>query len=520
MRAVGGGADKRSQAPNGTVVRQAAAARATADPPSNTLAERRRRFFVRRRGWVLRRALAFADALGLLAAFAVTEKVFGVSETPWDDRLGVEREIVVFCLSLPLWIVVAHLHGLYGQDEERTDHSTADEFIAVFHVVTVGVWLALGGAWLTKLAQPEFPKLLTFWALAIAFITVARVVARHACRRRASFIQNTVIVGAGEVGRLVARKLRHHPEYGLNLLGFVDGWNGADAGGDVPVLGGPEALATMVRSLEVERVIVTPAGEPDEEALEIIHTLKTLDVQIDIVPRMFEVVGPGIVIHSIEGVPVIGLPPTRLPRVSMAIKRAIDVIVALVGLVLTAPLFAYIAWRIRRDSPGPIFFRQTRVGMGMRDITMLKFRTMRTDTDDTQHREYIRAIMDRAAVAEDTGLFKLERHGEITPFGRWLRRTSLDELPQLINVLRGDMSLVGPRPCLRYEMEHFKPHHFERFNVPAGLTGLWQVTARGRSTFVEALDMDVAYARGWSIGLDLWLLARTPLKLVGLSGTS
>jgi lipopolysaccharide/colanic/teichoic acid biosynthesis glycosyltransferase len=188
--------------------------------------------------------------------------------------------------------------------------------------------------------------------------------------------------------------------------------------------------------------------------------------------------------------------------------------------VIAMPLFAWIAWRIRRDSQGPVFFRQTRLAMDMREITMLKFRTMMVDADEDRHRAYIEEIMDKGAAPAVNGLYKLERADEITPFGRFLRKTSLDELPQLINVLRGDMSLVGPRPCLPYEVDHFEPHHFERFSVPAGITGLWQVTARARSTFVEALEMDVAYARGWSLGLDLWLLARTPLQLLTQRGTT
>jgi lipopolysaccharide/colanic/teichoic acid biosynthesis glycosyltransferase len=128
--------------------------------------------------------------------------------------------------------------------------------------------------------------------------------------------------------------------------------------------------------------------------------------------------------------------------------------------------------------------------------------------------------MDREATPTAEGIYKLERPDEITRFGRWLRRTSLDELPQLINVIKGEMSLVGPRPCLPFEVEHFQPYHFERFSVPAGMTGLWQVTARSRSTFVEALDMDVAYARDWSLGLDLWLLVRTPLQLLLKRGSA
>ena len=167
-----------------------------------------------------------------------------------------------------------------------------------------------------------------------------------------------------------------------------------------------------------------------------------------------------------------------------------------------------------------MFFRQARLGQNMREFTTLKFRTMRVDTDETAHRDYIKSMMSSQTPARENGLYKLDREDVVTPSGRWLRRTSLDELPQLINVLRGEMSLVGPRPCIPYETENFETHHFERFLVPAGLTGLWQVTARARSSFWEALEMDVAYARGWSLGLDLRLLLRTPLQVFGRRATA
>jgi lipopolysaccharide/colanic/teichoic acid biosynthesis glycosyltransferase len=156
----------------------------------------------------------------------------------------------------------------------------------------------------------------------------------------------------------------------------------------------------------------------------------------------------------------------------------------------------------------------------MNEFTALKFRTMRADADDSEHREYIKAIMSSRAAAGDNGLYKLDREQVVTPFGAWLRKTSLDELPQLINVLKGEMSLVGPRPCIPYETENFASYHFERFLVPAGMTGLWQVTARARSTFGEALDMDVAYARGWSLGLDVRLLCRTPIAMMRQAATT
>jgi lipopolysaccharide/colanic/teichoic acid biosynthesis glycosyltransferase len=149
----------------------------------------------------------------------------------------------------------------------------------------------------------------------------------------------------------------------------------------------------------------------------------------------------------------------------------------------------------------------------MHEFTLFKFRTMRDETTAEPHREYVKGIMDPGAEPDARGLYKLERPDDVTGLGRWLRKTSLDELPQLFNVLRGDMSLVGPRPCIEYELEFYAPYHFERFLVPAGLTGLWQVEARAHATLAEALDLDVAYARGWSFGLDLRLLARTPLLM-------
>jgi len=156
--------------------------------------------------------------------------------------------------------------------------------------------------------------------------------------------------------------------------------------------------------------------------------------------------------------------------------------------------------------------------MNSRPFDMLKFRTMHADTDAAAHREYIEMAMDRGLAPNDNGLYKLDRNDSVTHAGRWLRRTSLDELPQLFNVFRGDMSLVGPRPCLAYETEFFEPHHFERFLVPQGITGLWQVEGRGLMTPREALDLDVAYARDWSLRLDVSLIVRTFWQVVFRKG--
>jgi exopolysaccharide biosynthesis polyprenyl glycosylphosphotransferase len=468
----------------------------------------------------VRRVLIGADVAGLALAVLVAELAFGSYGS--GDRIGLMTEYLLFLATLPGWVFFAKLFRLYDRDDERADHSTVDDLVGVFLLVTVGAWFVFVGALATRMADPNLTKLAGFWALAIALVTACRSVARALARRSSLYAQNTVVVGAGAVGQLVGRKLLQHREYGINLVGFVD----ADPRPrredlqDVPLLGPPSSLPGLVCSQEIDRVVVAFSGDSHRETLEVLRALKDLDVQIDIVPRLFESIGPHVRIHSAEGIPLVALPPAKLLPFSRAIKRMVDVVCSSLALLVTSPLFAYAAWRIRRDSAGPVFFRQTRLGIDMREFTLLKFRTMYVDVDDAPHREFIKRTMDAEAAPTANGLYKLERNDAVTPFGEWLRKTSLDELPQLLNVLRGEMSLVGPRPCLPYETENFKPHHFERFLVPAGITGLWQVTARAHSTFGEALDMDVTYARGWSLGLDLWLICRTPLHMLRREATA
>jgi exopolysaccharide biosynthesis polyprenyl glycosylphosphotransferase len=472
------------------------------------------------RGWLVRRALLAADIVGLAFSFTIAQLLAAGSGD--GGYLPARAEIALFLLTLPVWIVMAKLGGLYDLDEERADHSTVDEFARVFYLVTVGAWFLLAGAWLAGIVQPDIGKVIVFWLLAIALVTSGRAFARSRCRRSQAYWQNTVIVGAGEIGQLVARKLVKHPEYGLNFVGFVDAAPRAQRADleQFTVLGTPLDLPQIVENLGVERVVIAFSNVPDEATMATVRSLRDADVQIDVVPRLFELVGPRATMHTVESLPLVGLPPANLSPSSRFVKRALDLVVATLTLIVTAPLFAYIAIRIKRDSPGPVFFRQTRLGLEMREFTALKFRTMDVDTDDSKHREYIQTTMDSNAPLGSNGLYKLDRSDSITPFGHWLRRTSLDELPQLINVIRGNMSLVGPRPCIPYETEGFAPHHFDRFLVPQGMTGLWQVTARANSSFGEALEMDVAYVHGWSFGLDLRLLCRTPLQLVRHKGAT
>jgi exopolysaccharide biosynthesis polyprenyl glycosylphosphotransferase len=466
-----------------------------------------------RRGSIVRRALVAADVMGLTLAFVVSTLLF-IDPDP-SDIVAPRLEVVLFLLTLPLWIALAHMHGLYHRDEERADHATTDEVFRVVQLVTLGTWVVFVSAWMTHVIQPQLVRLVSFWTLAIVAVAIGRAIARAWCRTRPSYVQTALIVGAGNVGQLIARKIEQHPEFGIRLIGFVDDDPKAARPdlGDLNLLGTIDDLHEVVLENEVDRVMVAFSKDPDARTMSVVRDLRDREITIDVVPRLFELVGPRADMHSIEGLPLLCLPPARLSHTSRIIKRLLDVVGASVLLLLTAPLFAYVAVRIKLDSRGPVLFRQTRLGINMQPFTTLKFRTMHVGTDESEHREYIRSIMTADAAMKD-GKYKLERRDSVTHFGRWLRKTSLDELPQLLNILAGDMSLVGPRPCIPYEAENFQPHQFERFLVPQGLTGLWQVTARAKSTFGEALDMDVAYVRGWSLGLDLRLIFRTPFALL------
>jgi exopolysaccharide biosynthesis polyprenyl glycosylphosphotransferase len=455
---------------------------------------------------LVRRALVGADVVALSLAYTAAALV--------DGDLARRSSAALFALSIPLWVLAALGFGLYRHDD-RPEHSTVDELGRAVQLLTGGAWCALLVVWAAS-GRTITTGAAVFWATSILLVPASRAVARAVVHRRRSYVQRTVIVGAGDVGQLVARKLVQHPEWGLRVVGFLDARPRPlrCEVEDVPVLGEPGELVEVVRANHADRVIVAFSDDPPEELADAVHSLRGLGTQVDLVPRLFDAIGPVDEVHHVEGLPLVSAAPSRRSSSARFAKRAIDVVLGSLLLALTLPFFAWVAWRIKRDSEGPVFFRQVRLGEGQRPFTVLKFRTMAADTDDTPHREYVRHIMSPGAAPNGNGLYKLDRREAVTPFGAWLRRTSLDELPQLINVVRGEMSLVGPRPCLSYETELFEPRHFDRFLVPAGMTGLWQVEARALATLKEALDLDAAYARSWSLRLDLWVLARTPLALL------
>jgi exopolysaccharide biosynthesis polyprenyl glycosylphosphotransferase len=466
------------------------------------------------RGWLLHRALLAADMMGLASAYALAQWLAIVHQH--GDHVGAFGEFALFAASLPVWAVAARSYGLYDRDEEHASHSTVDDFVGVFHLVTVGTFVLLAIAHFTDWFQPPFSKLFLFWLLAIVSVTSARVAMRSFCRRRIGYVQNTIIVGTGEVGQELARKLMKHPEYGINLIGFVDDepqdpipGNGLD---DLRVLGELDHLPALVKLLDVERVIIAFTHDPVEHSLDLIRTINELGVQVDIVPRFFELLGPPINAHTVESIPLWALPPLRLAPSSRVAKRALDVVGAALGLLFLSPLLVMIAIAIKIDSRGPVFFRQTRIGERGRKFRIWKFRSM---TDDADSRKSDVAHLNKHI--ENGGkarMFKIEGDPRCTRVGNWLRGTSLDELPQLLNVLVGQMSLVGPRPLIPEEHRFVDKWAKRRLDLRPGITGLWQVLGRHEIGFDEMIQLDYRYVMRWSLWRDVMLLFQTiPLVL-------
>jgi exopolysaccharide biosynthesis polyprenyl glycosylphosphotransferase len=477
------------------------------------VARRRRTAVIRGRGWLVRRMLLAADLLGLIAAFVAAQLALGEGSA---RGVGLETELLLFLATLPVWVVLSKLYGLYDRDEERTDHSTADDLVGVLHMVTLGAWVFFAGSHLTNLADPQLPKVALFWALAVGLVTAGRASARSYCRRHPAYLQNTVIVGAGDVGQTIARKLRNHPEYGINLVGFVDSEPRArrDDLEHLTLLGSPERLPAIVRLLDVERVIVAFSNEGHEPTLDLIRSLKELEVQVDVVPRLYELVGPGVGIHTVEGLPLVALAPLRLSHSSRLLKRTLDLVVSMLGLLVLAPVLLLIALLIKLDSPGPVFFRQVRMGSREQTFRIFKFRTMAADADE--RKAEVAHLNIHTRNGGDPRMFKIPNDPRITRVGRLLRRYSLDEVPQLLNVLKGEMSLVGPRPLILDEdCEISGDWARRRLDLKPGITGLWQVLGRSAIPFEEMVRLDYLYVTSWSIFSDLKLVLRTLPTLFG-----
>ena len=453
----------------------------------------------------MRRLLLAADLAGLLLAFMLAQAL--VPTPVGADTVESSLELALFAASLPLWIFLARLHGLYDRDEERSDHSTVDDVFGVVQVVTIGTWVFLAAMHITGLAHPTLSRLVVFWVLAASIVPLLRTITRIVGRRQDAYIQNVVIVGSGQVARNLALKISKHSEYGLNVVGFVDHDDGAatSRGKPLTLLGGTDELPRLVRERSIDRVLIAFSTETHDETLDVIRSIQDLNVQVDIVPRLFEVLGTSAQLHTIEGIPLVGLPTTALSRSSRVLKRTFDVIGATIGLALLSPVLLAAAILIKLDSRGPVFFRQVRAGAGGRPFRIFKFRTMIADAEERK----AQVAHLNMHLGEDPRMFKVPDDPRVTKAGALLRRSRIDELPQLFNVLRGEMSLVGPRPLILDEDQHVRRWARAGLNLKPGITGLWQVLGASDIPFDEMTKLDYLYVTNWSLAEDMRLMLLT-----------
>jgi exopolysaccharide biosynthesis polyprenyl glycosylphosphotransferase len=450
---------------------------------------------VLRRDARFRRTLAAADLAAAAVALACAIVVSNHEPRP-------------AALAMPLLIVVlCKLGRLYDRDEHVIRKSTLDQAPALFQAATVYALLT----WLLSDAfvAGGFAKLdiAVVWAALVVALVGFRVVARRAAARTASPERLLVLGSAQAAERLQARLERAHALRAV-LVGRVALERG-DRDAPLP-LGPMDDLDYLLRSHRVERVIIAPHQQTSDEQLETIRLVKGLGVKVSVLPRLFEVVGSSMEFDDVDGITLLGLRRYGLSKTSWYLKRGFDILTATAGLLLLSPLLILIAVGIRLSSRGPVLFRQTRVGRRGQCFQMLKFRTMYDGADEEKDKllEY----------CDSDGLFKLLDDPRVTPLGRLLRRTSLDELPQLVNVLRGEMSLVGPRPLIEEEDRKIAGWHHRRREGTPGMTGVWQVLGSARVPLDDMVKMDYLYRANWSLWLDVKILLRTLAHVCGRRG--
>jgi exopolysaccharide biosynthesis polyprenyl glycosylphosphotransferase len=347
-----------------------------------------------------------------------------------------------------------------------------------------------------------------YWGLSVVLLLLCRSLVRSVARRRSWYPQRALVIGPyGEVAAIM-RRIKRHPEWGIVPTACTVGSDRRrfqSRNGHAALPRDSELLA-LVKDLDVDRVMLAPAVTESRDRAELVCALADLGVHVDLVPSWSDVVGSRLDLHEMEGMPVLTVPRARLGGFSFLIKRTLDLVVSTLLLIALAPLLLACALAIKLDSPGPVLFRQRRIGMGERPFLVFKFRSMYNDAEERKDEV---AVLNLHGGGTATGMFKIREDPRITRVGRILRRYSLDELPQLFNVLRGQMSLVGPRPLIENEDRQVEGRFRRRLGLTPGLTGLWQAHGRSEIPFEEMVSLDYLYVTNWSLWGDIKLLIRT-----------
>ena len=403
-----------------------------------------------------------------------------------------------------MMIAILRVEGLYIPRRGRT---FLDEIYTLTNGTTTAILLIMA---FTFFIRPlVYSRAVYVYAalLIVVLLASARAIERAArpqLRRRGIGVDRVLIVGAGEVGRALMRAMVAQPDLAYQIVGFVDDdkERGSTDIGRFKALGGTENLSALLKEFAVDEVIVTLPWTAREKIISIMEMTRQMGIPAKVVPDLFQLSLSRVAIDGIGGVPLLRVREPSFGSWNSLLKRAVDLLGAVILSVIAAPFVPLIALAIRMDSSGPIIFSQKRIGRGGRLFTTYKFRSMRDGAECE-----LPKLDDRNEAVGP--IFKMKRDPRRTRVGTFLRRMSLDELPQLLNVLRGEMSLVGPRPPLLSEVERYQEWHKRRMEVPPGMTGLWQVSGRSELTFDEMCMLDIYYIENWSPWLDFWIMLKT-----------
>ena len=453
-----------------------------------------------RRDQLTRRLLALGDAVAILIALAFAIVVV--------DQRGDGAELMAWAVvSLPAWILLFKVYKLYDCYTTRISHTAVDDLPWLSHSLLVGA-LAFWG--LTKVLPIEQLALMegaTFGLTALVAIVLARSLMSRAARRLLGS-ESVLFAGSSTKMHTLLGKVNQHPEYGLTPIAMLDGLHAEprsdgvpETVGGLPAYGASVKFEALAQEVHPERVIIDRTEFAADQVIGMIDACRRLSIKVSILPDAVESLGPSVEIDAVQGVTLLGVNPPMLGVTSRAIKRTFDLAIASAILLLFAIPMLLIAIAIKLDSRGPILFTQSRVGRGGRTFRLFKFRTMYRDAEARTE--------ELMAQSRDPNWLDLERDPRITRVGGLLRRTSLDELPQLLNVLGGEMSLVGPRPLPEAEDRMVNGYARGRLDLTPGISGLWQVLGRTVIPFDEMIKLDYMYVTNWSLWLDLRLMLQT-----------
>ena len=453
-------------------------------------------------------ALVLGDVLAAIVSYIIAAAIiygsFGFVS------MGPALAAIQLMWIVVLWPAAFALFGLY---QRKIDLSVIDTWPRIVSAASLATMARLtlvlfAGGILGIDDIDRFKVSIAAWALAIILIPIARWAVRYAQRRARTqgFTEKrTLIIGAGHVGTLMADKMLRRPALGLKPIGFLDPDPMPLAAREpmgLPVYRDVEKLESILREQQVTHVLVAFSTEGFMRAFDVIERCAILGVEVSIVPRFFEISASEPRTDEIEGIPIMTLQRTRFSPGLTATERAIDLVLGGIAMLLALPVMGVVALAIRLEDGLPVLYRQARLGKDGKPFTMYKFRSMVMCAEEQ--------LDDLADLNEATGpIFKMNNDPRVTKVGKFIRRYSFDELPQIFNVMRGDMSLVGPRPPLPSEVEEYGAWECRRLGVVPGITGLWQVLGRSELTFEEMVSLDLNYIWNWSPWLDIQIMART-----------